>query len=140
MNKRSKQREAVIRVLRSTSSHPDAKWIYEEVKREIPDISLATVYRNLRLLRESGEVAELPVTDNAVHFDYNTENHYHLRCDRCGRILDLDAPVDRSIEEKLAGNTGLKVTHHHLELGGLCLDCQKIENSNREELFLNGKI
>lgn len=127
MNKRSRQREAVIRVLRNTSSHPDAKWIYEEVKREIPGISLATVYRNLRLLKEAGEIAELPVTDNNAHFDYNTENHYHFRCDRCGRILDLDAPVDRSIEERLAGNTGLKVTHHRLELGGLCLDCQKIK-------------
>ena len=130
MNKRSKQREAIVRVLRSTSSHPTAEWIYEEVKKEIPNIGLATVYRNLRLLKEAGEVSEMGTSSDTAHFDGNTNDHYHFRCDRCGRILDLDEPIDTEIEARIARRTGLKVTHHHLELGGLCLGCQQLENKN----------
>ena len=130
MLKRSKQREAIVRVLRSTSSHPTAEWIYEEVKKEIPNIGLATVYRNLRLLKEAGEVSEMGTSSDTAHFDGNTNDHYHFRCDRCGRILDLDEPIDTEIEARIARRTGLKVTHHHLELGGLCLDCQQLENTN----------
>jgi Fur family peroxide stress response transcriptional regulator len=134
MNKRSKQREAIVMVLRSTSSHPNAEWIYKEVKKRMPSISLATVYRNLRLLKDTGEVSEIHTTDNNTHFDINTKDHYHFRCDLCRRIIDLDEPIDRSIEDRIAKRTGLKVTHHHLELGGLCMDCQKLEGASVEEL------
>ena len=130
MLKRSKQREAIVRVLKRTSSHPTAEWIYEEVKKEIPNIGLATVYRNLRLLKEAGEVSEMVISSETAHFDGNTNDHYHFRCDRCGRILDLDEPIDTEIEARISRRTGLKVTHHHLELGGLCLDCQQLENTN----------
>ena len=127
MIKKSKQREAIIRVLRSTTSHPSAVWIYEEVKKEIPNVALATVYRNLRMLKQSGEISEVCVVDDTALFDGNTQQHYHFRCDRCGKVLDLDEPIDTTIETTIANKTGLKITHHHLELGGLCLDCQKLE-------------
>ena len=129
MNKKSKQREAIISVLRSTKSHPSAVWIYEEVKKEIPNVALATIYRNLRILKDSGEISEVYVVDDTALFDGNTQKHYHFRCDRCGKVLDLDEPVDTAIETKIANKTGLRVTHHHLELGGVCLDCQKLENN-----------
>jgi Fur family transcriptional regulator, peroxide stress response regulator len=124
-NRKSKQREAIMKVLRDTSSHPSAEWIYEQVKKEMPKIGLATVYRNLRLLKEAGEVREMHTSDDTARFDGNTSMHYHFCCDRCGKILDLDEPIDATIETRVARKTGLKVTRHHLELGGLCLDCQK---------------
>jgi Fur family transcriptional regulator, peroxide stress response regulator len=127
MNKKSKQREAIIRVLRGMTSHPSAGLIYEQVKKEIPNIGLATVYRNLRILKQAGLVLEIRTSENSAHFDGMTENHYHFCCDRCGKILDLDEPIDTSIEKRIAKKTGLKVTHHHLEFSGLCLDCQKLE-------------
>ena len=131
MNKKSKQREAIIRVLRSTTSHPSAVWIYEEVKKEIPNVALATVYRNLRILKDSGKISEVCIADDTALFDGNTQKHYHFRCDQCGKVIDLDEPVDTAIETKIAKKTGLRVTHHYLELRGLCLDCQKLE-SNEE--------
>ncbi|MDD5591515.1 MAG: transcriptional repressor [Dehalococcoidales bacterium] len=124
--KRSKQREAILRVLANTSSHPTAEWIHEQVKQEIPNVGLATVYRNLRLLKETGEVSEMLVSNGTAHFDGNTHNHYHFRCNQCGLILDIDEPVDETIEEKIASRTGLKVTNHYLEFTGLCLDCQRL--------------
>ena len=126
MQKKSKQREAIIKVLRNTSAHPSAEWIYEKVKKAIPNIGLATVYRNLRLLKEAGEVSEMHVFNDTARFDGNTNVHYHFYCDGCGKILDLDEPIDTTIQARIARRTGLKVTRHQLELGGLCLDCQKL--------------
>ncbi|MDD5037978.1 MAG: transcriptional repressor [Dehalococcoidales bacterium] len=135
MNKKSRQRDAIVTVLRSTVLHPTAEWIHEQVKKEIPNIGLATVYRNLRLLKEAGQVLEMHTSNDTARFDGNTSRHYHFCCDQCGKILDLDEPIDNSIEIRIAKRTGLKVTHHHLELGGLCLDCQKLEahDDNRIE-------
>jgi Fe2+ or Zn2+ uptake regulation protein len=126
VQKKSKQREAIVKVLKSTSAHPSAEWIYEKVKKEIPNIGLATVYRNLRLLKKGGEVSEMHASNDTARFDGNTNAHYHFYCDGCGKILDLDEPIDTTIEIRIARRTGLKVTRHHLELGGLCLDCQKL--------------
>ncbi len=112
-------------MLRSTSSHPSAEWIYEQVRKEMPGIGLATVYRNLRLMKEEGEVSELHKADSAARFDGNTDVHYHFLCDRCGRIMDLDESVDETLESRVERKTGLKVTHHHLALYGLCLECQE---------------
>ena len=127
MNRKSKQREVIIRVLRGTTSHPSAEWIYEQVKKEIPNIGLATVYRNLRLLKQAGEVSEMHTSNDTARFDGNAGMHYHFLCDRCGAILDLDEPIDATVETRIARSTGLKVTRHHLELGGLCLECQNLE-------------
>ncbi len=124
MVRKTKQKEAIINVLRQISSHPDADWIFEQVKKQIPNISLGTVYRNLRLLKEAGKIQELISTGEISHFDGNISPHYHFCCDCCGCIYDLDEAVDKTIEDRVARKTGFKVTHHHLELGGLCIDCQ----------------
>ena len=123
----SKQKEAIIKALRETSYHPCAEWIHEQVRGDVPGIGLATVYRNLRLLKEEGKVSEIRTSGNGARYDYKTGTHYHFCCDRCGRILDLDEPVDTTVEARIASRTGLRVTRHHLELGGVCLDCQKAE-------------
>jgi Fur family transcriptional regulator, peroxide stress response regulator len=123
--RKTKQKEAIINVLRGTTSHPSADWVYEQVRKEIPNISLGTVYRNLRSLKESGQILELISTSEMSRFDGNTELHYHFRCDCCGKIFDIEDPVDTAIEKKVARKTGFKVGHHNLELGGLCLDCQR---------------
>lgn len=124
MLKKSKQREAIIKILRNTTSHPSAEWIFEEVKKEIPNIGLATVYRNLRLLRESREVIEMHPSHETAHYDIRTRDHYHFYCDRCGKVMDIDEPVDITLQTRIAEKTGLKITHHNLVFSGLCQDCQ----------------
>ena len=125
MNKKSKQRDAIIRILKSTTSHPSAEWIYEQVKKDIPDIGLATVYRNLRLLKQSGEIREMHPSTDTARFDGCTTDHYHFYCDQCGKVLDLDGPVDTTIDTRIAAKTGLKITRHNLVFSGLCLECQR---------------
>jgi len=120
----SKQKEAILRVLRNTTSHPTAGWIYNEVRKEIPDISLGTVYRNLKLLREKGEIIELEYGNTFRRFDGNRHIHYHFRCEKCGRVFDVDKPIDGEIDESVAQKTGFKVLYHMLEFRGLCKECQ----------------
>ena len=125
MSRKSTQRDTILRVVKNTSSHPGADWVYEQVRKEIPNISMGTVYRNLRLLAQSGEIRQLDIAGSLSRFDGNSDNHYHFRCEKCGRLFDLDEPVDCSIEDRVARKTGFKVTTHHLELIGLCPDCQE---------------
>lgn len=130
MMRKSKQRDAILRVLMSTKSHPTAEWLYEEVRKEIPNISLGTVYRNLRMMKEKGEILELDQTGTFRRFDGNSANHYHFRCDSCGRVFDIDEPVVAGIDERVEMNTGFKVSHHRLEFCGLCQDCKTSEKEN----------
>jgi Fe2+ or Zn2+ uptake regulation protein len=126
MRRETKQREAILRVLRNTRSHPTADWIYAEVKKEIPNISKGTVYRNLQVLQENGAVSELNLNGTVSRFEAKQESHYHFRCERCGRVSDMDQPVDRELDQKVAKRTRLKISYHQLEFRGICHDCQHL--------------
>ena len=128
VHRKTKQKEAILRVLKGTTSHPTADWTYKQVRYEIPNISLGTVYRNLRLLQQEGDILELDLAGSFSRFDANTHNHYHFRCEQCGRVFDLDEPVDKAMDDNVAQKTGFKVTHHRLEFRGLCIDCQRSDS------------
>lgn len=121
----TKQKEVILRILKSTNSHPTADWIYNEVREEIPNISLGTVYRNLRLLCGSGEILELGLCGTMTRFDGRVDNHYHFRCEICGRVFDVDEPVDEEINQRVARLTGFKISCHRLEFRGICKECQE---------------
>ncbi|MDD5511019.1 MAG: transcriptional repressor [Dehalococcoidales bacterium] len=121
----TRQREAILQVLRCADSHPTADWIYEEVKKSIPNISKGTVYRNLKVLRDTGKIAELNLSGTVSRYEGRQDNHYHFRCTKCGQIFDLDEPVNKKLEEKIAGKTGFTVSSHQLEFRGICKDCQQ---------------
>jgi len=121
----TKQREAILRVLRNTKAHPTADRIYEEVKKEIPNISKGTVYRNLQVLQEDGAVTELNLNGTLSRFEAKQASHYHFRCEQCGRVFDVDELMNNELDERVAKKTGFKVSHHQLEFRGLCKDCQQ---------------
>ena len=124
IRRETKQKEAILNVLRNTDSHPTADWIYDEVRKVIPNISKGTVYRNLKNFGESGEISELNLSGTVSRYEGNIENHYHFRCEKCGRVFDLDEPVNNELDEKITKQTGFKVSYHQLEFRGLCRDCQ----------------
>ncbi len=125
MRRETRQREAILRVLINTKAHPTADWIYEEGRKEIPNISKGTVYRNLQVLQEDGAVTELNLNGTVSRFEAKQDSHYHFRCERCGRVFDLDEPVNNKLDERVAKRTGFTVSHHQLEFRGLCKDCQR---------------
>ncbi|MFC1912637.1 transcriptional repressor [Chloroflexota bacterium] len=123
MSRKSKQKEVVLEVVKKAHSHPTANWVYEQVKQAIPNISLGTVYRNLKSLKQEGEIQELNFNGAMSRFDGITRNHYHFRCERCGCIFDLDEPVDETLNDRIVQRTDFEVVDHHLEFYGQCQDC-----------------
>ena len=119
----SRQREEIIRVLRSTDTHPTAAWVYSKVKEAIPNISLGTVYCNLAALSVSGEILSLSVGDGFEHFDGNAAPHAHLHCRSCGKIFD--APVHGDPLADIARANGFEPeTSIYIEYG-VCEKCKK---------------
>jgi len=125
MKRDTKQREAILRFLRGTSSHPSADQIYDEVRKEIPNISKGTVYRNLKVLQEVGLITELNLNGTVSRFEAKQESHYHFRCGKCGKVFDVNVPVEKELDLQVSNQTGFKIFNHQLEFRGLCHDCQK---------------
>ena len=118
----SRQREAILAVLKDTTSHPSAAWIYDRVRIQIPNISLGTVYRNLAALEKEGMIIKVPVGDAREHFDGDTTPHSHFYCKSCEAISDI--PFDPSDMLKAAEeNHGFEVHSVTYTFTGVCKDC-----------------
>ncbi len=120
----TKQRQTILNVLRSTTSHPTADWIYEEVRKTIPNISLGTVYRNLGILTTMGEILELNFGSTYSRYDGNPNNHYHFCCSQCGNVYDLTLPLLQSIDTEVMEKSGHIVKNHRMEFYGICENCK----------------
>jgi Fe2+ or Zn2+ uptake regulation protein len=120
-------RHAVLEVVRGSESHPTAEDVHRLVRRRLPGVSLGTVYRNLWLLVAEGLLKELPGPH--ARFDANTRAHHHFVCERCARIIDVDAalaePHAGALSARVAARTGLSITNHRIDLFGRCRECQK---------------
>jgi len=125
MRRDTKQREAILRILRNTKSHPTADQIYDEVRKDIPNLSKGTVYRNLEVLQEDGAISELNLNGTLSRYEAKQASHYHFRCEQCGQVIDLNEPVDKELDERVTQSTGFLVLHHQTEFRGLCKDCQQ---------------
>lgn len=121
----TRQRRLILEVLHNTKSHPTADWIYDRVREDLPNISLGTIYRNLKVLQELGEIKELNYGSSYSRFDGNPNEHYHFSCEECGRVFDIDMEMERDMNEEVEEATGFFVHQHRCEFYGLCLDCQE---------------
>jgi Fe2+ or Zn2+ uptake regulation protein len=123
--RRTSQREVVLGLVRSCLDHPTADWIHRQARRFVPDISLATVYRTLRLLKEKGLIHEFSGGASPSRFDGTLHNHEHVRCVRCGAVSDVDLPEVGDIRERVAERTGFRVGRYPLVFHGLCETCAR---------------
>lgn len=121
------QRHAVLEYLLTSMTHPTADEIYKALEGNFPNMSVATVYNNLRVLRKIGLVRELTYGDDSSRFDCNMVEHYHIMCNSCGQIVDFHYPSLEEVESLAEQVTGFEVSHHRLELYGICEDCQQSE-------------
>lgn len=117
----TEQRAAVYRYLCDHPTHPSADEVFLAVRRRIPDISLATVYKALETLVQVGLVRKLPYADGSARFDARTDEHAHARCRRCGHVWDV--PLDTAWLPAASVPPGFAVDAVHLELVGLCPAC-----------------
>ncbi len=121
----TRQRGEVFAYLRSTHNHPTAEDVFTAVRRRIPNISLATVYKALDALVAAGAAAKVPNPDGPARYDCRSDSHYHFRCTRTGQVRDLDTPFDAHLLDKLDPSLvenlrrqGFEVTDYRLELLG----------------------
>jgi Fur family peroxide stress response transcriptional regulator len=119
------QRHAILEFLLSSMSHPTADEIYKSLEGKFPNMSVATVYNNLRVFKEAGLIRELTYGDASSRFDANMTDHYHVICRECGKITDFDYPPLIDVEREAAKRTGFRVESHRMEIYGICKDCQQ---------------
>jgi Fe2+/Zn2+ uptake regulation proteins len=118
------QRQAILRYLISSHTHPTADEIYQALSPDFPNISVATIYNNLRVFKDIGIVKELTYGDSSSRFDFNTHNHYNIICEQCGKIVDFQYPQLNEIERLAQHMTDFDVTHYRMEIYGVCKECQ----------------
>jgi Fur family peroxide stress response transcriptional regulator len=116
------QRMAIVQAILERRDHPSAEEVYRHVSAAFPMISLATVYKTLEVLKDLGEVVELPV-EGRTHYDGNPRPHVHLICERCHSVMDWSEEVAFPIPEEAIAASGFRPHHYHLEVHGLCPRC-----------------
>jgi Fur family peroxide stress response transcriptional regulator len=119
------QRQAILTYLLESMTHPSADEIYRSLEPDFPNMSVATVYNNLKVFVEAGLVKELTYGDGASRFDADMSDHYHVICDHCGKIVDFEHTPLSQIEREVEQHTGFAVKSHRMELYGTCPDCMK---------------
>ncbi len=123
--KYSRQRESIKDFLLATKEHPTADVVYMNVRKEFPNISLGTVYRNLTLLADMGEIVRLHLGDGTDHFDACTAPHYHFVCTECGSVSDLQVETLKTINEIAGVNFDGHIHGHVTYFYGKCGNCHK---------------
>ena len=132
----TRQKAAVLAAVKRAKHHPDAKWVYAQVSRQIPDISLGTVYRALASLTAEGLIKEFRQVDGPALYDANTDEHVHLRCRRCGRIENVPPvrlPQDLLEAVREAGRFAT-VDEVRLEFDGICGRCGEQPGGSQAEV------
>jgi Fur family peroxide stress response transcriptional regulator len=125
--KRSRQRERILDTLKNTKSHPTASWVYDQLKKDFPSLSLGTVYRNLGILRDQGLVRVLQSGSTFDRFDADMKEHSHFVCENCGKIEDVDLPPYNEWGKSISASLGRKVSGYRLDFYGHCDDCETQE-------------
>ena len=123
-HKQFRKRNAILECLRNTHAHPSAEALFQMLQKEHPDISLATVYRNLTLFKQQGLIQSLGTVNGIERFDGNTQPHVHFICGSCESVLDLpELDPPESLRSAAAKATGGEVTGCQLIFTGTCQEC-----------------
>ena len=118
------QRLAIVEILAKSQGHPSVEDIHDQIKTNFPTMSLATVYRNIVLIKSLGEVLELGFPDGSNRYDGNRPYpHPHVICIECKKIVDPDLDSLDEMKEEVASETNFKILNHRLDFFGICSNC-----------------
>ena len=124
VRKHSKKRDAIWQCLSETRSHPSALWIYDQVKVNVHDLSLGTVYRNLAMFKEEGSIISVGVVDGLERYDACTTPHVHFICDTCNEVMDVkDLGMPNSLIQQASTSIGGDIAGYNLTFYGVCQNC-----------------
>jgi len=129
MMRMTRQRRVILEELRKVDTHPTADKVYAIVRRRLPRVSLATVYRNLESMSEEGLVQRIETGSGPRRYDGNVEHHHHVRCEKCGAVADIPpGAVRTSVRvngDRVCEECGFVVSGHRIDLVGLCARCRR---------------
>lgn len=122
--KNFRKRNAILTYLQQTKAHPSAETIFTDLKSQIPDLSMGTVYRNLTLFKKQGLATSVATVSGVERFDGNTEPHVHFICSACDAVIDLmDLQVPDALRSTAASCCGGQVEGCQLSFTGICREC-----------------
>ena len=121
----TKQRQAVLQVIRESDEHLSANEVFENARRVLPGISFATVYNSLRYLKQAGFIAEVRFGKDSSRYDRKLERHDHAMCNACGKLVDLEVSIPAGLVQKAADLSNFRADSIEFILRGLCPDCRK---------------
>ena len=120
----SRNRVAILDVLRGTTVHPTAEWVYEQLKPHYPDLSLGTVYRNIKKFCADDVVKSVGVINGQEHFDADMSTHSHLVCQDCGAVVDIfEVFFDRDRRSDLEDKYQVSIQQEEVIFKGICKNC-----------------
>ena len=122
----TRQRRIILEEMRTPGRHLTADDVYGRVRKQIPNISLGTVYRNLEVLVQAGRIRKLTLGGGQKQYDGGVHKHYHIRCSKCGLVTDVSAKAFPDLDKAATGGVdGFEITGHELEFIGICEKCKK---------------
>ena len=125
MNRNTIQSALVLETVNKLPGHVTADEIYEAIAKEHPTISRATVYRNLNRLSQTGKIRRIEIPGGADRFEHWCHPHYHIKCELCGRIFDVDMEYIPHLEDKIRDTHGFQLTGHDILFTGICPQCRE---------------
>ncbi len=124
------QREVILEELHKSKKHLSADELYERIKKRMPRLSLATVYRNLEILSEAGIINKLEVSGRLKRFDYQVDHHHHIYCVNCNRVDNLEIQLHKFDHKAITDVNGYTITGCRLEVTGICPQCRKEDKTS----------
>lgn len=126
----SHQRERIFRAVMESCEHPTANMVYEQLKTDMPRLSLGTVYRNLNQLADAGRLKKIPLADGSCRFDKTKEAHSHIVCELCGAVADVHLPSFQALENTIETETDFSLRSYDVVLRGVCKRCRQLSEQN----------
>ena len=119
------QRSLVLEEVKALRCHATSDEIYDMIVKKYPNISRGTVYRNLKVLSDNGEIRKVEMPSGADRFEHQSHEHYHARCVQCGRVFDVEMEFIADLEKNIKDTHGFAFTSHDIIFKGICLECKK---------------
>lgn len=120
------QKMLIHQAVSTLGSHPSPEEVWAFITKQCPSVSKGTVYRNLNHLAESGLLLKVETPDGADRFDHNCHMHYHIQCEKCKRVFDVDMEYQEDIHEKIGDKKGFEFLSHSIIFKGLCPECAEV--------------
>jgi len=117
------QRSLVLEAVKELRCHATADEIYDAIVKKHPNIGRGTVYRNLKLLSDTGEIRKVEMPGGADCYDHLCYGHYHARCMKCGRVFDVEMAFIANLESSIKDTHGFEFTGHDIIFKGICREC-----------------